>query len=886
MPEALRNRQQPEYEEGDPRLDPEYAAYYYSQPRALDPRIPPPHYAPGQSWLWSPPGSKQQNQTKMPAPLEKLHSFGAATNGEFENYEDGGHGFENGGPSQFEPRQQPPQRYEASANRNSDLFDIGLNLSEGRTNSGGLWGMPNRPASVIDAIDARRKAQQIPGHEDFITRTPSPGFSLRNQQAQQQQMVQSEVDGPQYQRSVYQSSRSKLLFDDETLPTDLPVSRVAALLSEAREDHIHAQGGLPTRSASTPPVQLSHAYYAQTLNGLGGEYSSPTATSGRASTGQQELLMQMRGLSFADDEYGAFGVAGGAGPRPHSAAALRNQNGQPLHLEQLYQGAHRQGLGGGSAGGFTQQQPTRSFSPKPMKSGMDNFPSQHKELWDGQGLHGGVISAPLRPHSAGYNLEHFTQQSEMVKRNVGYSNGMGIQPQRRMLDNRHDYQLQQHQVQHLQTKKMYTGQQQYPQITSQQHQQLLLRDQAMRREFLGGSGMHGSSGKRSPGEHSDSATIRSPLLEEFRNNKNRKFELRDIANHVVEFSGDQHGSRFIQQKLETCSSEEKQLVFEEILPNALQLMTDVFGNYVIQKFFEYGNPLQKQLLANQMEGHVLGLSLQMYGCRVVQKALEHVLRDQQASLIKELDGNVLKCVKDQNGNHVIQKALERIPGEHIQFIIEAFHGQVYALATHPYGCRVIQRIFEHCGDENGPQLTAYAPLIEELHRYTINLIQDQYGNYVIQHVLERGKAADKALITSKVRGQVLQMSKHKFASNVVEKCVAFGSKLDRQMLIEEVIAVRPDGTSALVAMMKDQFANYVVQKMLDVVDGDQKEILIAKIKPHLQSLKKYTYGKHLITKVERMLQMNGQSTGLSFDLGMSNMYNGNPHNMYHQDDWM
>lgn len=47
-------------------------------------------------------------------------------------------------------------------------------------------------------------------------------------------------------------------------------------------------------------------------------------------------------------------------------------------------------------------------------------------------------------------------------------------------------------------------------------------------------------------------------------------------------------------------------------------------------------------------------------------------------------------------------------------------------------------------------------------------------------------------------------------------------------------------------MMKDQYANYVVQKMLDVVDDDQREILVNKIRPHLQSLKKYTYGKHLI----------------------------------------
>lgn len=49
----------------------------------------------------------------------------------------------------------------------------------------------------------------------------------------------------------------------------------------------------------------------------------------------------------------------------------------------------------------------------------------------------------------------------------------------------------------------------------------------------------------------------------------------------MEFSGDQHGSRFIQQKLETASSEEKQIVFDEIVPNnALQLIQDVFGNYV------------------------------------------------------------------------------------------------------------------------------------------------------------------------------------------------------------------------------------------------------------------------------------------------------------------
>ena len=44
----------------------------------------------------------------------------------------------------------------------------------------------------------------------------------------------------------------------------------------------------------------------------------------------------------------------------------------------------------------------------------------------------------------------------------------------------------------------------------------------------------------------------------FRNNRYPSIQLRDLANHVVEFSQDQHGSRFIQQKLERASPADKQ----------------------------------------------------------------------------------------------------------------------------------------------------------------------------------------------------------------------------------------------------------------------------------------------------------------------------------------
>ena len=94
---------------------------------------------------------------------------------------------------------------------------------------------------------------------------------------------------------------------------------------------------------------------------------------------------------------------------------------------------------------------------------------------------------------------------------------------------------------------------------------------------------------------------RSFLLDDFRSNRDSIWNLKvtydlsstvdkakltclpcqDIFGHIVEFSGDQHGSRFIQQKLEEATDEEKQRVFDEIVPiKTTQLIQDVFGNYV------------------------------------------------------------------------------------------------------------------------------------------------------------------------------------------------------------------------------------------------------------------------------------------------------------------
>lgn len=364
---------------------------------------------------------------------------------------------------------------------------------------------------------------------------------------------------------------------------------------------------------------------------------------------------------------------------------------------------------------------------------------------------------------------------------------------------------------------------------------------------------NGNGNKVGGGSH----IYRSPLLEEVRSNfKGKEYYLKDIYGHAVEFTKDQHGSRFIQQKLPDATDEEKEVIFNEIRDISYELMTDVFGNYVIQKYFEHGSVTQQKVLLESMIGHIYELSLQMYGCRVVQRALEAIELAGQIQIIEELKDYILICAKDQNGNHVIQKSIERIPFNKIGFVLESLDNQIYHLSTHPYGCRVIQRLLEHSDIEDQKKI------LDELNRFIFYLIQDQYGNYVMQHILERGNPNDREEILKIVLGSVVNFSKHKFASNVIEKCIKYGTLEQRKRILYEVMLGNEDANvelvnddSPLALMVKDQYANYVIQKLVEGFDAksEEKKKLVSKLRQYLKQISlKNTYGKHLAS-VEKMI---------------------------------
>jgi len=417
-----------------------------------------------------------------------------------------------------------------------------------------------------------------------------------------------------------------------------------------------------------------------------------------------------------------------------------------------------------------------------------------------------------------------------------------------------------------QPQQLMQQQQQFMQSQQQPQQQHQLQQQqhepGMISTSKGGAGGKGDKNRRrggsgggqiAPAEAADGGAggksrlqPSSPIIEQLKA-RERNIELSDLSLHITEIAQDQYGSRLIQQKLEVASDDEKQLAFKSVLQKMPQLTTDVFGNYVIQKFFEYGSSEQRRILAEQLVGQVLKLSLQMYGCRVVQKALDSVPIEQQVLLIGELKGNVIKCIEDQHGNHVIQKCIERLPTDRIGFIVDSFLGQAARMAKHCYGCRVMQRLIEYCAS------TQISALLDEVLRCSMELATDQYGNYVVQHVMEHSsRPGDRQHVMGTVRKNILTLSCHKYASNVIEKALSCATYDERSLLVAAIVGEQSEQHPPLLVMMRDRFGNYIVQRVIALAQGPQRDMLFWKLREHMPALKKSnTYGKHIISALER-----------------------------------
>ncbi|CAG8483565.1 22051_t:CDS:10, partial [Gigaspora rosea] len=316
--------------------------------------------------------------------------------------------------------------------------------------------------------------------------------------------------------------------------------------------------------------------------------------------------------------------------------------------------------------------------------------------------------------------------------------------------------------------------------------------------------------------------------------------LEDLVGEIYSLCKDQHGCRYLQKKLEEKNEQYISMIFNELL--------------------EYCNDDQRTIIIETVAPELVNISLNMHGTRAVQKMIEFLSTPTQIRIvIVALNPNVVPLIKDLNGNHVIQKCLHRLSHEENQFIYNAVSKNCIEVATHRHGCCVLQRCIDRASESQKIQL------VTEITFHALTLVQDPFGNYVVQYVLDLGDSRFTDALIRKFIGNVCLLSVQKFSSNVMEKCIRVAEPETRKCLIDEML-----NKNRLDKLLRDSYANYVVQTSLDYADPIQRAQLVECIRPLLPAIRNTPYGKRIQGKLHRE-QMQALNTINSLNMNNMNM---------------
>lgn len=326
------------------------------------------------------------------------------------------------------------------------------------------------------------------------------------------------------------------------------------------------------------------------------------------------------------------------------------------------------------------------------------------------------------------------------------------------------------------------------------------------------------------------------------NEENARFNnvrLEHVRGEIYGLCKDQHGCRYLQKQLESGNPEHVHLIFMETNAHVVELMTDPFGNYLCQKLLEYSNDDQRTILINNAAPSMVKIALNQHGTRALQKMIEFIsTRKQIQTIIFALHDRVVELIQDLNGNHVIQKCLNRLTPDDAQFIFDAVGANCVVVGTHRHGCCVLQRCIDHASGHQKAQL------ISQITANAFSLVQDPFGNYVLQYIVDLGESAFTDPLCYSFQGSIPLLSKQKFSSNVIEKCLRGAQPTVSRMMIEEML-----NGNELEKMLRDSFANYVIQTALDYADPDTRAKLVDTIRPILPSIRQTPYGRRLQSKI-------------------------------------
>lgn len=300
---------------------------------------------------------------------------------------------------------------------------------------------------------------------------------------------------------------------------------------------------------------------------------------------------------------------------------------------------------------------------------------------------------------------------------------------------------------------------------------------------------------------------------------------------LLDFACTTEGARFVCSELHKgeAGSSDFALWFCELLPLVPRLMMSSVGHSVCRALYTLAGAEQKQRYLRAMLPSFASIATNQHGSFALIRLFSMLTTAAEIDLI--VQGFASRAVFDaliecRSGYHVLKKFLD-FGFPHCDALLRGLQSDFGKYASHHYGVPIVRVILDRLSADNLLAESAhngYLRSVQSLALHADVLVANEHGNYVIQQLLDIGPPAVTDLIKGRMRTKFAFFAKHKFASNVVEKCLTLprprngrNDELDwTRIVVHELLR---DARR----LINHKFGNYCLQTALSACIATRRE---------------------------------------------------------------
>jgi len=265
--------------------------------------------------------------------------------------------------------------------------------------------------------------------------------------------------------------------------------------------------------------------------------------------------------------------------------------------------------------------------------------------------------------------------------------------------------------------------------------------------------------------------------------------IKEMKGYYSSIIRNKNGNYFISDLLKVCSKEQRIEILKEIGKNISDDCIDEYGTHPIQTLIE---------LANSEEEY---------------KLLLYYFSD---------FNKVLKATLDQNGTYVIQKLIVHIPEKNRMEFNLIFVKFICILAMDMYGVCTAIKFINYTKNE-----IIEKQLLNIILTNFINIAENQYGNYLIQNIMEKWWNTNKGLFLKKICMEKFhKLARNHYSSYVCDIFLKLSNLQDKKLLMTMLINCKMIGSfdnNNCGKIIMNKLMNGLKQQSINNIENGKKE---------------------------------------------------------------